>query len=424
MFKMKVKRRNTSETIILCIYIILTFQGILEKHWLIFGYLDEFLALVIFGYGLSLRLASKQFRLQQQGIPLIFGILLFNWMGWISTIVFCYQEFGISVRSWFLSNKYFFCLLGAIWVVQSGKGDKIIKSLREESRNMLIIIMIIQILSEIAESSYELDVLMLTSRVVFWTAFILMDYRGKKDYIYISMAFLLLLSTHRAKAYGAIFLIIAIIIWVLWGKKKIKFFEIVVGGLGLCLVAWNKIYAYYILGAKLEYPRAMLLLEGIKNAKKTFPFGTGWATFNSYYANLYYSPVYIKLGWENHYILGRESGPQFLNDAYFPGVISETGWIGSLGIIIVLAFLFGRIQKMFGEDRRLYAAGILALGYMLITTFESTAFAHPSAFVLSLVLGIVVGKSYRKENVNVKNRVCSSRIGKWWGGKGCFYPGK
>lgn len=96
-------------------------------------------------------------------------------------------------------------------------------------------------------------------------------------------------------------------------------------------------------------------------------------------------------------MLGMKKALNFLNDIYWPVVCCETGWFGLIGIVIILFCVFFYLQKIYNIDKKMYAGGMFVLGYMMITTFESTSFANPATFILSLPLGLIIGGYYKLE---------------------------
>lgn len=161
----------------------------------------------------------------------------------------------------------------------------------------MIIMLLWQVISFVWGVIIPFDVLSLCAKTVFLLSLILIDWK-KNDYVYLICGIALLISTHKGKAWGALFLLLVVLIWVIYLKKRLNFLNVIFLICGCAFLARNKIYEYYFWGRQAEYPRAMLLEYGVKIATEHFPLGTGWGTFNSFYAALYYSPIYEKLGWK------------------------------------------------------------------------------------------------------------------------------
>lgn len=373
------------------VLVLIVFRDCIE-YLVGFNYIDEVLCLFLFLYGIAIRGYGK-IRNEKIELLLIMGLIIYNLLGWISTFFHCYQELSISVKSAFLSNKFFLTLIGCGYIYKYSSKDIFIHYLQQYARGFLVLFVMFFTICKNSWISYDLGAIVICANVVFLLSLIFKDWRGGRDIIYIIIAVLLMTSTNKAKGYGGALLITAIYLWVICYKRNVKIKEIALGIIGCICIAWKKIYYYYIYGVEMEYPRSMLLNKGIDISNNSFPIGTGWGTFNSYYANLYYSPVYTELGWDSHLMLGRERGMLYMNDIYWPGVYCETGWIGLIGVLILLGCVYYKINKQFYLDRRIYAAGLLVFGYLMITTFESTAFAHPALLGMAIILGMVIGNN-------------------------------
>lgn len=97
------------------ILFLLVFQGILEFYFGLFRLLDEIVALLLLFYSIYY-VAKKKFVLPIEMAPLLIGMIIYNFFGWLSTGVFNYQGFLIAILSWFLSNKYYFSMVGCICI--------------------------------------------------------------------------------------------------------------------------------------------------------------------------------------------------------------------------------------------------------------------------------------------------------------------
>ena len=172
--------------------------------------------------------------------------------------------------------------------------------------------------------------------------------------------------------------------------RKIAIIAIIVTAL-----AREKLYFYFVRGWERGYARAALFKTSFRIAKDYFPFGTGWGTFGSYYALTHYSPVYYLYGISDHWELGVQT-KLFLNDTYWPVVIAESGWIGSIAIAAVFVVLYLEIRKLYKANYKMYAAGLMALLYIGITTVEETGFMQPVLLCLAIILGMINGYGVKR----------------------------
>ena len=103
--------------------------------------------------------------------------------------------------------------------------------------------------------------------------------------------------------------------------------------LGLILIPGYTQFKFYFLSGEAT-PRLIFWNEGINFFLQNFPFGLGPGFFGSAAAKIFYSPVYLELGWDSLWgFSGDSNGTNFLNDNFWPMIIAQYGF---LGLIIVL----------------------------------------------------------------------------------------
>lgn len=289
-------------------------------------------------------------KITREECGILIGLFIYNIFGWISSFVYEYQNLTISLPAWFLANKYFLLMAG-VYLCTIKLGKIICLSLKKNARMMLISIFFWQAVGRIIGLPM-FDVLSLIARVVAILGIVLWDWRGKRDFFFLAISFLLFLSTRKAKAVGAIIVFIGVYLVVEVFQKRMRLSQIIITA-GVCIVAlWSKIHKYYIFGAKVNYPRPALFYQEFLLAKQYFPLGTGWGTFGSHFANVCYSPVYDIIGWNNMRDFSGERAIAFLTDAYWPGVYCETGWFGFIGILVTLVAIYYYVQKIYLHDKK------------------------------------------------------------------------
>lgn len=112
-----------------------------------------------------------------------------------------------------------------------------------------------------------------------------------------------------------------------------RFFWIILISL---IPGWYQFKAYFLTEMT---PRLFLIINALHLAVDFFPFGAGPGTYGSAVAKLFYSPVYLGLGFDGLYGLS-ELDTDFLSDSFWPMVIGQYGFIGLLFCIIIYIKLF------------------------------------------------------------------------------------
>ena len=390
----KRKEINIQEKILYFMFFLFVFQYVLAQYIGIFSYLDEGYSLLFFLGGLVAWAARLDRKLTAKNLMWIVSWMGYMVCGWLSSYGSeYYRGLKITLLSYYLSNKFFVFLIGCLLLMKSERICGYVGKLTTVIRPVLLSFFIWVILQGIFPDIAQFSALEVCAKSVFFIALIILDYRSNKDCLYLLMCIGMLMSTGKGKAYGAILLTILILFWTFVIKKKINLFEIILGLLAIVILGWNKIYYYYVYGLQAQFPRAMLTKWGGVVANEEFPFGTGWGTFGSHYAIESYSPVYEKLGWENTLDLNPVRGKLWMNDTFWPTVYCESGWIGFFFFCIMLIIIFWIICKKYNENKKKYAAGMICFGYMMVTTLESTSFAHPSLLIMAVVFALVMSEN-------------------------------
>ena len=111
-------------------------------------------------------------------------------------------------------------------------------------------------------------------------------------------------------------------------------------------------------------------------------------TFGSRIAQRFYSPLYYKYGMTT--TLGMDPiWPAFACDTFWPMILGETGVIGLIGYISMIAVLFIKVQSLRQCSVWLYIGAMTALAYEMLETTGALAFSDVTAVSLALALGLI-----------------------------------
>ena len=383
------------ELIRIIVFEIVIFQSILEQYFQIFSYADEIFSLVIFVIGFYYFIKCSNGKVERQFLLFWLCLLLYNFWGWLSSYYCSYRSIYISSVSQFLANEFFLILFGVWSILSYGSlniEDIITPAVKKIARCDIVVLLVWQAIAMYTKIIPVAGDNELCADLIFCLSVCLISWKGKRDYIYLIFVFGALLCNTSMKAYGSIALILIVYVWCFKRRKKLKIRNLTVMVLALMVLGWGEVKYYLIEGIANSAPRAMLMKYGLDVALNVFPFGTGWGTFGSHYAAKIYSPVYIALGWKNHFTVG-EDKYYFLNDIFWPTVYTETGLIGFVFFMLAMILLYFLISRVYSIDYRKYAIGLLIMGYLFLASFTSTSFAHPSTAILAMMLGLVISRS-------------------------------
>jgi hypothetical protein len=150
-------------------------------------------------------------------------------------------------------------------------------------------------------------------------------------------------------------------------------------------------------------PRVLLYQGAFELASLHFPLGSGFGRYGSAVAIENYSPVYYQLGFAHVY--GLAKGDEYGQDAFWPAVVGEAGWLGlvsySLGLLSVLAYFY-RLARSSQTDRVRGYIGLLGVLWWFEYLVESAAspvyLAAPLGPLLFLLCGVGVAVSSAKSD--------------------------
>lgn len=168
---------------------------------------------------------------------------------------------------------------------------------------------------------------------------------------------------------------------------------------------WEDAMDQYVHRTGYQGPRLTLYAKGFEIAKDYFPIGAGFGRFGSWISRLRYSPLYHEYGISDRYGLS-EDAPWFLNDTYWPAIMGETGFIGTLFMVFALTGLLLICKRIHqnGETpfEKAFALGtFLALTEGIVESLSTSFFVRPPQvyFVLGAV-GLVICMSSNNQNQN------------------------
>lgn len=139
-------------------------------------------------------------------------------------------------------------------------------------------------------------------------------------------------------------------------------------------------------------PRIHLTLASLSIAVDHFPFGAGLSTFGSWMSSVFYSDLYFEYGLSNRYGLGPEN-KLFLNDTFWPMLIAEIGFIGSVLYFLMIFGIARRIYNRYrsADDQVLKSILLAALLVIIEGFIESLSTPIFSKMPISLFIGFLAG---------------------------------
>lgn len=394
-------KKKYLEIIYVCLLYLFVLQYFLQEYIQIFQYFDEFIAILFFPVFIVYVIKKHgKIKVDKKDIIIVLCLLGVIIIGLFSNFLYGYQETKYIVSDIIVFLKFFLVYFLAKIIFTNGLRE----FNRKISTNIKIITFILFILSILNYIfkflPFATERFGISSNQLFFghptvlaaiTAMLMLNllvfgYKlNKSFYITIAMQMVLIISTLRTKAIAYVIVAIILMIYVLKLRKKIKILNIALLIVLCCIIGYKQIVFYF---TQDNTARASLLNTSFEIANDYFPFGTGFATYGSYFSGVNYSPIYEMYGIDNVFGLSQED-PSFMSDSFWPMLLGQFGYIGTILYLICILLIFINIQEKYSlENKNIYLAKILALVYLLISSTSESAFVNPIAIPFAIILAL------------------------------------
>ena len=203
------------------------------------------------------------------------------------------------------------------------------------------------------------------------------------------------LMTLRYRLFGFAAFFAVLYLYMIVFRKKLHPAAVLAGITAALAIGWKRLYGFYFSAYSDMTARGQLTEKSFYIARDHFPFGSGFGTFGSRFAQMHYSPLYIK--YDLMTTLGLS--PEIRNyacDTFFPSILAESGWLGFLaylGLILLLAALIFRLQNKAPQTERSafhVLTSLLLVVYELLESTGTLAFSETYSVMIALVLGLAI----------------------------------
>ena len=380
--------------------LLFTFQNLLIKISPIFSYIDEAPILFYIFFSLMRVFSTKKIYLgSKENKKCFLAISIFLISGLIGNVLYKYQPVNLVIID-LLTNLKFYGAIAffSMWISKGTLGNKYIPRTAKYSSIILATFFLIDRIMNIFPAEYRYGI---KSTVLFYghptylagiSAFliaILTIYSPQKYKKYIFLDLVIMIFTLRSKAIVCALVYIMMYFAIKKLHYKIKTWHILIFTIIGIGCAWSQIY-YYFIYLNGQAARSIMFLTSLHIMKDYFPFGTGFATFASHSASaqVNYSPVYIKYGFDTIWELRNSTIGTFFDDQFWPIIFGQTGIIGTICYVFVLIFLFKKIQKLYKKSLNIYCGCLFVFIYLMVSSIAEPAFNNSVAIPFALVLAI------------------------------------
>lgn len=178
----------------------------------------------------------------------------------------------------------------------------------------------------------------------------------KSFYIFLLMTMAQMLLTTK----GPWIVWVAVVALLLFYYKrfsKLSIWWLVIIGILALILGQYQIQTYFL---NQSSPRYILIKFGFRTVR-TYPFGSGFATYGSDASGTYYSDLYYLYGFDKMSGLS-PNDTRFLNDNFWPKILGQFGFPGLIIITMIMVILFISFNrsKMNGILKALVVSAFLA----------------------------------------------------------------
>lgn len=219
----------------------------------------------------------------------------------------------------------------------------------------------------------------------------------KRTFFFMPLMLFNLFMTLRLRILGLVAVFIMMVIFFVLFDWKLTWVNGTAMAGGAFLIGGKRFIRYYTSPEALTMARGQFAYNGWKIAVAEFPFGAGNGTFGSRVAQRFYSPLYYK------YNMYRTAGmdpiwPAYACDTFWPMIMGETGFLGLAAYLVMVGWLFLKVQRLRARSVWIYLAAMTAVAYEMLETTGALAFSDVTAVSIAFVFGLIFGMEYTQES--------------------------
>ena len=401
---MKNKQKIIYLFIIISMYLFIL-QDLISQYFSYFKYFDELYCLLIIPVSIySLAKNNTIISISKTTKKIIMSLLVIVIVGFIGNIRYKYQDYGYAFQDFILFIKFYVAFFMSKMILS----DNVFNDNKNKILSHLKIIIVGLFLFSVYNVIFKVYLgdmrYGLMSNRIFYShptifcavcVFLLSFYyymSEKKFDLYIVLILLMVFSTLRIKAIA--FLIVAFALIFSMSKiEKIRIKNLLIPLIIIVLVGLPQ-FRYYF--ANSTQARNRLLIVSLDIAKNCSPIGTGFGTFGTYISGVHYSPLYYNYGLNNIWGLGVNGN--FISDTFWPAIIAQFGYLGTIIYIYIIYLLYKDISEYKSDiSKKLYISKLICLLYLLISSTSESAFYNPISIPLALIIGIAYKEKVTNE---------------------------
>ncbi|MGL4412257.1 MAG: hypothetical protein ACRCTF_09120 [Bacteroidales bacterium] len=207
------------------------------------------------------------------------------------------------------------------------------------------------------------------------------------------------LASTRAKFVGFFVLMSFFLLWRLYGNRfqfnpKQLLLVLFIFSISIWF-AWDKIDFYFISGAfdhDEAFARPALYLGAIRILFDYIPFGSGFASYATYFSAVYYSDIYYDYQLNNFWGLS-EDFSAFIADTYYPA-LAQFGFVGIILFSYFWVYIYKQIKCFEISKFSLPFTSVVYLGiaFFTIESVADSTFTHNRGVLVLMIMALSISE--------------------------------
>lgn len=408
---------NLKGILLIFLFYIIIFQDALQTYIPFFSIFDEIFSIVLIALAIC-KLWKNQFKIEKHLFKILIVLVCIVLIGLLSNMLFSYQGYKYIFLDIISNIRIWLIYVSAYILLNKASRDMLVRILPKHIKFISILLFILSIINIFLPIFPYYDVRNgIATQMLFFhhptylsamciaLIIILVGLRIDQRNRYILLLTFVVIMTGRVKSIGFLLAWYTYIYFFTKGKKiKIRYIIIII--LLLMTVGYKRALDQLFLNPL--YPRSVLNKYSIYIANDHFPLGSGFATYASFMSGQSPSPIYEIYQINNVYGLSKADNYAAVNDAFWPMIIGQFGYIALILYIYLLCLLIFHIYKNNREYKRLFLPLTGSLGYLLISSISESSFVNYYSVVFMLIMAFyskekdVQSRRFVNENPNHK----------------------
>lgn len=376
----------------------LLFENILEKYVSILGNIDEVVGAVIIVLGVFEIIRGKGKNIfVMNSHKILLAIAIFIVIGLIGNLIYGYQYIQYALKE-ILTLRGLICYTMIPIVFSEFKIDDYKSIINKNLKVITVVLFLLTIMNLFLDifPYYEIRFGIKSQQLLFTHPTYLATtgaliiailssflHEDKKNYIYISLMYIVVFFTLRTKAIAFLLIYLYLLFVIGFRKRKLMLVDFIILGLIGVGFSINQVSEYL---QNPDWARSAISINSVKIANTHFPFGSGFGTFGTWISGVNYSPLYFTYNMQSIWGLSPDYF-NFVSDTFWPMILAQFGFIGLIVYLYILFKIYINIKN--NTNIYSYFGQISILAYLISASVGELSFVGPQSLMAFIIIALL-----------------------------------